>query len=877
MSRSAAACVGRDHELAELAGFLDAAATRGAAMVCITGPSGIGKTALLRRLTETHRGPVHSAQAMDWETDSPAGVLRQLLQESPPTEPVAAAAWLADRVTGDGPTLIVVDDAEFADPVSLKALSTLVRHRQSSAILVLLAMTTPTPLLAGFGTEEIRLTGLSPAAVADLARLRGRVLHPAMAELLTRHTRGNPRDVLALLDELPASSWAQPDARLPAPAHVTADVRVRLDHCSADTRALIEALAILDPDESLDAATQLAGLTDPLDAIDEGVAANLITMTADQRPHLCDPLTTAAVVAIMGVRAVAAAHHRAAEVVVDPARRLRHLVAATPTTDPQLADRVDQLAHDRSGAGAWAEAAGLYRDASRLTADPLLRDERLTRSVDALVAAGDCAGAATLVPVVESLRETPLRNAVLAYLAVLRGRAAEAEVRLQRAWDIVNAERDPATAALIAQRHVLNSLMRCRGDELVGWADRAIALAGDDSPAGLEAAAIRGLGLAASGRSREAAAGYDDLGARVRDGAQAQRVTMGRGWFQLSMDEVDGARSNLESAVAMAELGGSSRITLWALAWLARVQFTVGDWDRALDSARRGRELAAGTGIVLVTPLLAWTEAQVYALRGSWQAATAAVSAADAVTGDYELMRLPTLIARAGLAEAEADHATVRRVLEPLTKASWDPAQHEPALWPWVDMLAGALVSDGQLGAAEAFLGSHERFCRGHRSAQARLSAARGRLLGATGDLAAARRCFDEALALLDGLPMRYDLARINFAYGQTLRRAGKRRDADPIIRTARELYLSLGAQTFVDRCERELKAGGVHQLRGSRRNAELTPQEEAVTALVAQGLSNREVAAELYISAKTVQYHLTRIYAKLEVRSRSELAALRR
>ena len=144
-------------------------------------------------------------------------------------------------------------------------------------------------------------------------------------------------------------------------------------------------------------------------------------------------------------------------------------------------------------------------------------------------------------------------------------------------------------------------------------------------------------------------------------------------------------------------------------------------------------------------------------------------------------------------------------------------------------------------------------------------------------DLAAARARFEESLAQLDGLPLRYDMARVNFAYGQTLRRAGKRREADVVIGTARELYLSLGARTYVARCERELKAGGLHQLRGSRDSVELTAQEEAVTSLVAQGLSNREVAAELYVSPKTVQYHLTRVYAKLGVRSRTELAALRR
>ena len=175
----------------------------------------------------------------------------------------------------------------------------------------------------------------------------------------------------------------------------------------------------------------------------------------------------------------------------------------------------------------------------------------------------------------------------------------------------------------------------------------------------------------------------------------------------------------------------------------------------------------------------------------------------------------------------------------------------EPGYWPWPDILANAMVLDGDLDGADAFLRPHERRAeaRGHRSARARLGYARGRWHGAQGDVHAARRSFETSLELLQGLPLRYDAARVNFAYGQTLRRAGKRRQADAVISAARELFLSLGAKTYVARCDRELKAGGLHQIRGTRDGVSLTPQEEAVTNLVSTGLSNREVAAELFIS----------------------------
>ncbi|MET0452372.1 MAG: AAA family ATPase [Mycobacterium sp.] len=871
-------CIGRDAELSDLADRLRSTASDGVGVVAVVGAPGMGKTALLRALTAQHADAMW-ARATPWESELPGGVLAQLLQDEVPDDPLDAAAHLVDRLRTSEPVLLIIDDAEHADTESLQSLSTLVRHQRELAVLVVLAMATPSSWSHDLAAERLNLTGLSGQAVSALAAARGRALHPSVVSALTQHTAGNPRDVLALLEEVPEAVWSQPDAILPATRHVRERTRDRMASCTPGGRALVEAVAILGAHGTLADAAVLAGLNDPLPALDSATAAGLLIAPTPFEPLLCDPSTEVAVIDLMGIEATAEAHRRAACVVTDEVERLSHLVAATPTPDSTLADDVARLASDRGAEGAWAQAATLFRDSARLTADPLQHDERLTRSVDALIAAGDCVAAAAKVPAVESLRETPLRNAVLAYLAILRGRTAEAEVRLARAWDIVNAERDPDTAALVAQRYVLHSLIRCRGDELVTWADRALSLADSNSPAGIESAAIRGLGLLAAGHPRRAAAAYDDLGTRVRHGAQAQRVVMGRGWVQFIRDDVDGARASLESAVAAAGLGGSRRITLWALAWLARVQFVTGEWDRAMSTVEQGRALATTSGIVLTTPMFEWTAAQIAALRGDWAAAAAAVGAASANTGDYEMMVIPTVLARAQIAEAEADYAKVRQLAEPLRRLAAGTSLQEPGYWPWPDLLANALVLDGRLDEADAFLRPHEQRAktRGHRSAQARLGYARGRWHGALGDIHEARRSFEASLELLDGLPLRYDTARVNFAYGQTLRRAGKRRQADAVISTARELFVALGASTYVARCDREMKAGGLHQIRGERAGVVLTPQEESVTALVAQGLSNREVAAELFVSAKTVQYHLTRVYAKLGVRSRSELAALRR
>ncbi|NKQ51358.1 helix-turn-helix transcriptional regulator [Amycolatopsis sp. K13G38] len=854
----------------------------GPGFALVSGPEGVGKTALAEAVAARHDGPVLRAVAAPWETGRAHGVLCQLLPGLDP-EP----ACLADHVARSGkPVLAIVDDAQWTDQESVRVLASTVRHHPGVALRVLATARTGDPrvpagavdLLHRCATTRIALHPFTAPEVGELAAACGVLLHPSMAERLWRHTGGIARHVVELLAEVPKATWARFDPDLPAPAAVAARVGTALEGCGPAARRLAGAAAVLGPGTAVRDVALLAGVEDGLlDVLDEAAGAGLVVLGPHGLTEIgpADPMVRAAVLAAMGPAAAAALHREAAELIEDPVRRTRLLVAASPVPDQAVADRLDELATERAAEGAWAVAASLLTDASRLTEDRLSRESRLTRAVDALIGAGDAFAAAALIPEVESLRETPLRNAVLGYLAIVRGRATEAETRLARAWDLVNAGREPDVAALIAQRYVLHALSRCHAGELLEWADRALSLTEANAPAAVEAAAIRGLGLASEGRAAEAAAGYAELSERVRHGAQVQRVMMARGWLNLMVDAVDDARADLGGSVPTTVHGGSARISLWASAWLARAQFLSGEWDDAVRTVREATVLLDRTGIVLAGPLLQWTAVAVHALRDEPEPAAEAMRRADAGPQDYEIMRVPAHLARAHLAEARADSAGVVRALRPLTQ-SWASGVADSSLWPWGDMYAHALVLEGRYAEADAFLTQHERVAAGRDSAaeRARLAAARGRLLGTQGELGRARDRFDESLALLENLPLRYDQARVGFAYGQILRRAGKRREADAVFTTARETFAALGAVTYVARCDRELKAGGVHAPRADRGIAELTPQEEAVSELVARGLSNREVAAELFVSAKTVQYHLTRIYAKLGIRSRAELAA---
>lgn len=890
MNRQRPSVIARDAALTGLAQLLSQAGTRGSGFVLVTGRAGVGRTTFVEAFADRHPGPVLRAAAAPWETRRPFGIVAQLAPAlDTDGDPVEVAERLARYVDAlDGTVLAIVDDAHWSDQESLQTLASTVRSHPDAHLLVIATKVLGArevsaralELLDRITATEIVLEPFTPAQVGELAAAHGVLLHPSMAEQLQRHTGGIPRHIGQLLTEIPPSTWARFDPDLPAPAAVAARVSEVLNHCAPDARRLVEAVAVLGPDAAVHDVARLAGIDDELlGALDEAVATGLVEIGPGGLTEIAvaNPMIRPAVLAAMGPAAAATTHRRAAELIEDPVRRVGLLVAATPVPDPALADRLDTLASERASEGALGVAASLLHDASRLTADRPLRESRLTRAVDALIGAGDVFGAAALVPEVESLRETALRNAVLGYLAIVRGRLAEAENRLGRAWDLVNIDRDPDVAALICQRYVLHALCRCRPEELVSWADRAIALVGADTPAAVEGAAIRGIGLA-HGQIDAAHRAYAELGDRVRHGAQVQRILIGRGWVNLIADNIDDARADLESSVPTTFLGGSTRISLWARAWLSRVQFLTGDWDDALRTVRGAVELLDRTGIVLADPLLHWTAVSVHALRGEWDAAEAGLRRTDACPEDYEIMRVPSYLAHAQVAEARADPAGVLRALRPLTQPWARGSVDDPGQWPWADMYAHALVAQGRYDEADVFLTRHEHRAieLGRLSARARLGGARGHLLGAQGDLDGARTAFSAALELLDGMPLRFDRARINFSYGQILRRAGKRRDADAEFSVARNIFAALGAQTYVIRCDRELKAGGVSIQRSERVIGDLTPQEEAVAHLVAQGLSNRAVAAELFVSAKTVQYHLTRVYAKLGIRSRAELAALR-
>ncbi|WP_235778813.1 helix-turn-helix transcriptional regulator [Sinomonas notoginsengisoli] len=961
--------VSRAQELSELDTLLGAAASGGAQCAVLEGPPGIGKTALCEAFAARHPElAVRRVEASAWEHGLRGGVLAQLgvlparSADREPTEdswgrdrdqpswlPAGRAALEAlSRLAADGPALVVVDAIEHADTLSLEALAYAVRRVHDP--LVLLATHGPAGSLPGspaatfadaVRARRIVLAPLAPEALRALAAARAKVdLTPEATQALWRVSRGNPELALEALangaDSIGAEGLAAQGPRAVVPS-VAARAAAALGRLPSAARALVEAVSVLGGTPTGAVAARLAGLDEGdaealLAAADAAWSAGLLecrTVAGILQLTIRDPLLRDAVEEALGPIERAALHTRAAELAGSTRDRVRHLVAAAVMPDAARAAEADRLAAEEAGEGDWSAVADALVAASQLHVNPTLREDRLLRAAEAMVGAGDLPRATPLARRIESLPQSAARDAVLAYYAIHKGHARRAGALLGRAWETRPPLGSTDLAARIAQYRVLDSLAEWDIPALLDWTETAVRLAGPDSTAGVEARAMLGLGLGSAGRLAEAHAAYEELAATPALGARDQRLHLGRGWLALGVDELDEARLELRAAITSARSPGSLRITLWAYAWLARAEFAVGRWDEALAAARTGITLNAPIGMDLLAPILHLTAAQIHALRG--ESAEGAEHSRLAQPGPeaYPVMHLAGALAAAAVAESLGDYAGVLRAFEPIVRMDRSRGIDEPGFWPWQDVYANALVMTGRIDDADAFLRPLEAAARSaeHRSTIARLGYVRGRIFGAQGALDDAVACFEDSLAALEGLPLPYNTARGRFAYGQTLRRFGRRRDATEILASARDAFAGVGAQVYVARCERELQAAGTgffrttpHYQVGQHQRVQhpraqhsggqhpgallpgghdpgtphpaqapeawnssgpsvpaFTAQETAVARLVASGLSNRDAARELFVSVKTVQYHLTRIYAKLGISSRAELAAVYR
>ncbi|HEY4614682.1 MAG TPA: AAA family ATPase [Citricoccus sp.] len=926
------ALVGRAEVLGELVDALAAARRGTVGAVVVTGAHGAGRTAVLEAFLQHCRTGARGVQVLEavgdaWEAQLALAGYSQLVDAAPlrstkgydagpmpsatpePQISVARAANYAatllthlQTLQTRGPVVVAVDDIHHLDEASLRILVFALRRLKSQRVLFVLTLdpshtqdlpTSVRDLLGGSRVRKLPLDPLDADDVRTLARSRfGLDLTDTAAQGLVRHTGGLPRPVLELLEEMPPETWQGWFPSLPASARERSRVRGILAAGSAALTSVAEAVAVLGSPAPLGEVREVSGLREPQEvtaALDEAHRAGLLRWSVDQHGSavaFTDPGAADAVYEQALPSRRLALHREAAGVVASEADRLGHRVAATTGPDDGLAAELEEFARRQAARGAWHDVSTALFAAARLSVQPRCRDDRVLRAVDALVGAGNIARAQTWSGAVEAMPASPLRSSVLGYLSTAAGQSRSARHHYEQAWRSSDPGADPAAAGQVAQRLVLHGLASWDGQLITRWAETAMSLAEPDTPQHIESEAIYGLGLFARGRVQAAESAYARAVARAGENAQKQRIQMGAAWLALRVDQVESALVGFEAATPTEHRGGSLRISLWSEAWLARTHLVLGDWDAAAVTVSRASARLEEARMPLIGPLLYWTAAELWSMRGDWDQARHYVSRAAVHPGTYRAMLVPAHLARARFHEARGDYESALEALEPLTGI--DPWTDERvSFWPWQDTYVNALVLTNRLEAADAFLTGLERV---HRervvpSDQARMSWARGRLLAAQGDPDTAREHFEAALGHLRGLHRPYLRARISFAFGQSMRRAGKRRLASSVLQVAKDLYDSLGASTYVERCDRELKATGIDTgaldepgdpvlLAAGLADVELTAQEQAVAGLVAHGATNKEAARSLFLAEKTVQYHLTRVYRKLGVRSRSELAA---
>jgi DNA-binding CsgD family transcriptional regulator/tetratricopeptide (TPR) repeat protein len=891
--------VGRQQELSALEEAVEHARSGRPRVVLIEGPAGIGKTALVERfLAEARDVTVLRASGDLSESDLPFGVVDQLLRRagepraSTPSEDAASGhvgagariLELLGAIEDEHPMVVFLDDAHWADVPSLRALLFVLRRLVADRVLVVIttredASALPEGLTkAAAGTEGrwLRLRPFTTEELRALAQAQGVQLSSRAVQRLEVHAGGNPLYTRALLDELPADAWHRHD-NLPAPRSFAAIVKRRVAACSPDASRLLEAVAVIGPRCALATSASLGEVEAPLEALEEASDAGLLRW--DEAPGIpapafAHPLIGAAVYDQIGPARRAHLHAVAAGLIEEEGSSLRHLAAAAAGPDADLARRLEALAERKAAGHSFQSAALAMVAAARLSASRAEREERLLRAVDGMLVAGDAAQARAFAEEIAGFAEGPRRSSILGQLAELEGRVDEAAELLAAAWKRCDPDSDPALAALIAHRNAYHSLRQLRDQAVVTWARRALGLAPYDVMAVAWAATLA-LSLWRLGRADEA---YEVLEeARTGEENVDLHLRGQRGVLRFSGDDIEAARADLEAAAAGELRLGSLLYSSIFLTVLARAQYATGDWADAVVSAERAQALASAAEHPH-SAFVWWAVIAVPAARGDWTTADAYARMAAAEHIDATDRAVPVGMALALVAAARGDADAVFSALDPVAALSPNPALDEPGLWPWQDLYAEALVALGRAGDADTFLRPHEALAeqRGRPSMIAKLARVRGRTEAALGRREQAAKAFKRALEHIEPLGMPYEQALIQFAHGQFLRRNGRRRAADQELACARDTFAELGARPALERCERELVACGLKPAkRGASERPDLTPQEQAVARLVATGRTNRAVAGELLLSIKTVEVHLTHIYAKLGVSSRSQLAAM--
>jgi DNA-binding CsgD family transcriptional regulator len=891
--------IGRDAERSALDAVLDEARSGRSASLILRGEPGVGKTALLTyaagrapdmRVIDTlcvesevgfaFAGLHQLCAPVLGRLDGLPGLQRGVLEsafgvgEGPTPDPfhvALATLGLLSSVAREQPVLCVIDDAQWLDEASADVLALAGRRLGDNAIALLVATRQSGPAPAFAGLPEMVVGGLGPRDAGELlgAAVPG-PLDARIRERLVAETRGNPRALLELPGALTraelAGGFGAPAAGPPAG---TAEFLVaRLERLPAETRRLLLVAAadpLGDPRLVLGGARRLGIAVENRDGAELG---GLLELGAHVRFH--DPLARSAIyqAATLEERRIV---HEALAAVTDAAtdadHQVWHRAQAAPQPGAEIADALERSADHAAARGGFAAAAAFLERSAALTPDQALRGRRYLAAAQAEHDAGAPNAALELlahadVAPLGDLHRARIRRLHASIAFTVRHGAAAAPLLLRSAKKLE--PHDPA----LARATYLDALAAALdGGRLAREADTATV--------------VKAIRTAVGPSSPPTATDLllDGLAAHLSGGMAAGALLIG--WaLDLLRDE---------PALSAHALSAPAAAAVW-------------EFDAARELAARQVHAARAAGALTTLPVAADQLAALQVYAGRFAEAATSLEEAEAVRavtgsahvevgnlmlaawrGDEQAMKVAEIATAEASTRGKGRHLTVAECAiavlnvglcryRTALSAAQQALAHEELMSDWLlPELIEAAVRSGEARIGEDAL---ERLCRGTgvcATDYALGMEARCRALLADGR--AAEDFHRSAIDRLARTNVVTALARAHLLYGEWLRRERRRAEARAELRVAHEMFAAMGAEAFARRARRELRAAGERARSLTvQTDGQLTVRESQIARLAARGHTNPEIGAQLFISPRTVEYHLHKVFRKLSVTGRSEL-----
>jgi DNA-binding CsgD family transcriptional regulator/tetratricopeptide (TPR) repeat protein len=787
-----------------------------------------------------------------------------------------ATLTLFAEIAEEQPLVCIVDDAQWLDRASAQILGFVARRLLAERVVLVCAARTGIgdDVLAGLPELPIEGLGDSDARALLLDNVHG-PLDAAVCDQIITESHGNP---LALL-ELPrtwraadlAGGFGLPDSH-PLVGKVEQSYARRLLLLPSDTRLVVLAAAAepLGDPVLLHRAAELLGVE--LAAADPAVDAGLLKVGG--RVEFAHPLVRSAAYRSAAAEDRHRVHRALAEATdaeTDPDRRAWHLARATPGPGEEVAAELERSAGRAQARGGVAAEAAFLQRAVALTVDPARRAERALAAAQASLQAGAFDAALGLLATAEAGPLDEFQRArvdlVRAHVALGSGLGSDAPPLLLKA----------------AKRLELFDLELARETYLNAWG--AAALAGVDDLLEI-CRAVRALPPPA-GDPRPVDLLLDGLALLVTEGSAAATATLQRtataladmtaddvlrwGWTATAASaavwDFEGMRAITARTVRLLRDAGALAQLPVPLAVLGALTVWSGDFADAISLIAEADNVAAVTG----SPMAPLTALSLLARQGREAEASALIAEtiAQAAAGGQGIAATNAHWAAAvlhnGLGRYDEAASAAQRAIS-------YPFELLDSMWALPELVEAAARTGDAVLARDAL----ERLAESTQPCGTDFGLgieARSRALLSDG--AAAGHLYREAIGRLSRTRLRPELARSHLLYGEWLRREGRRIDAREQLRTAHDMLVAIGMEAFAERAGRELLAtGGRVPKRSDETRDQLTPQEEQIARLARDGLSNPEIGAQLFISARTVEWHLRKVFAKLGISSRRQLRA---